>query len=328
MQPKGDTAPASWLVRARRLVRLFLGRMALFILLAAILWFLNALKGDYETSIQFPVEYINIPKGRALSAPLPDQITLRVGGSGYALLQYTSLISRPLLTFDMSTLSLQRDNQRGNYYTLTRQLFDKVSAQLDGNLRLLEIQPDTIRVHFSTVKKRMLPVRPAISVTYQRQYLPKGKPVITPDSVEVSGPAYLLDTMTVIHTGSIVDTGVKDTIRSTVNVEENRLLQYSHREIEVMIPVEKHTEATLQIPIVPVNFPPGVVVKIFPAKVTLSCMVGISDYEKINPALFRVIVNYNNLGNEPKLRVELENHPEYVSQVSLQPRLVEFIMEK
>lgn len=328
METKGDSLPASWPVRAKRLIRLFFGRMTLFILLAAILWFLNALKGTYETSIRFPVEYVNIPKGRALSAPLPDEISLKVSGSGYALLQYTSLFSRPLLTFDMSALSLQRDNQRGNYYTLTRQLFDNVGAQLAGNLRLLEIRPDTIRVNFSTVKKRMLPVKPAISVTYQRQYLPKGKAVITPDSVEVTGPAYLLDTMTVVHARSITQTGVKDTIRALLPIAENRLLQYSHRQIEVLIPVEKHTEATLQIPIVPVHFPPGVVVKLFPAKVTLHCMVGISDYEKLDPALFRVIVNYKTLGSEPKLRVELENRPEYISQVSLQPRLVEFIMEK
>ena len=247
------------------------------------------MKGDYETSITFPVEYVNIPKGRALSDPLPDQVTLKVGGSGYAILQYTSLFTRQAIAFDMSELSIQRDNQGGNYFTLTRQVFNNVSAQLTGNLRLLEIRPDTLWVRFSTLKKRRLPVKPTISVTYERQYLPKGKPILQPDSVEVSGPSYLLDTMTVVHAGTIKETGVKDTLRRVLSIPENKLLQFSHHQINVVIPVEKHTEATLQVPIVSVNFPPGVTVKTFPSQVTLNCMVGISDYEKLTPALFREI---------------------------------------
>ena len=59
-----------------------------FVFIATIFWFLNALSKDYTTTVSYPVNYKNLPKDKILIRELPDKLFLEVKGGGFALLRY------------------------------------------------------------------------------------------------------------------------------------------------------------------------------------------------------------------------------------------------
>jgi hypothetical protein len=66
-------------------------RLIIFIIcliLATILWFLNALSKNYTTQIAYPVRYIELPKNKFIINEPPSNLQLRVNAHGFTLLRY------------------------------------------------------------------------------------------------------------------------------------------------------------------------------------------------------------------------------------------------
>ena len=329
MKLMGKITIKELLSQAKSLARLFLGKMSVFVLLAAIMWLLNALNKNYTADIIFPVKYINLPQDRIVSNPEQDEVRLKLSGTGYSLLQQTATMAKQPVILDMSVIARHRDNNRNANYILTRQALEYVNNLFGNDLNLIEIKPDTLWLDYSLLKTRRIAVKPDISITYKKEYLPKSEPVITPDTIEVKGPANVLDTISYIYTDIIKYRNVQNPVKAQANIKKtHNSLQYSVDKVQVYIPVERYTEASVEIPVTPVNFPAGFTVKLFPVSVSLSCMVGINDYDSLKPSDFKIIVDYNKADGESKLRAQLTEHPTHIINAVFQPQLVEFIMEK
>jgi hypothetical protein len=70
-------------------------------------------------------------------------------------------------------------------------------------------------------------------------------------------------------------------------------------------------------------------IKTFPAKVKVTCRIGLSQYNKLNKGSFRAIVDYSHRsGVISKLRVVLDKAPETVLSVDHFPKDVDYIIER
>ena len=78
------------------------------------------------------------------------------------------------------------------------------------------------------------------------------------------------------------------------------------------------------------NVPYGYDLKTFPGNVSVSCMVSLSNYDKISPMLFKAIVDYNSISDnkQSKLKINLVKYPSVVSNIKIYPKSVEYIIEK
>jgi hypothetical protein len=86
--------------RRRRQVAIFL----FCILIAMVLWFLRALENNYETQINHPVRFTNLPDDYVLLRPLPRKITLDVEALGFSILKHNWNFSKTPLTIDFREL--------------------------------------------------------------------------------------------------------------------------------------------------------------------------------------------------------------------------------
>jgi hypothetical protein len=86
--------------KRRRQVAIFL----FCILIAMVLWFLRALENTYETQINHPVRYTNLPDDYVLLRPLPRKITLEVEALGFSILKHNWNFSKTPLTIDFREL--------------------------------------------------------------------------------------------------------------------------------------------------------------------------------------------------------------------------------
>lgn len=312
-------------LRRKTLIFLF------FLLVAIVIWLMKALEKNYTTEIDYPVRYRNFPSDKTLIGEVPDHLQLTVYAHGYVLLQH-KISSRYIpLVISVKSFSLKqmRGADSGFYFIETRLMSDYIDKQLSSKFEILNVQPDTLIFHFADVISRKLPVESKVSYTLDKQLILKSKPVPVPDSVEISGPDYIIDTLKYIETkqrdlGLVSESGTYE-----INLNSIEHCTLVNDKIGMEFQVEKFTEKSLAVPIQIKDAPDSLKVITFPSNVNITCQVGLSNYEKLQPGMFSATVNYNEIREgKPRLKVELLRSPEFITALKFSPRSVEYLIEK
>lgn len=314
-------------IRVNRRVMVFL----FFLAVSIIIWFLNALSREYTTRINYPVRYTNYPENMVMVGELPSRLRLMVNAHGFTLVRH--YIGRRMLpiVFDVNSFSLNRmpETDTRNFYVITSVAVNRISGQLGSEIEIIDIQPDTLFFRFADMITRKLPVKPVLDVQLEQQFMIRGNIVVEPDSVYVSGPGTVVDTMEFVPAMPVSKSGVSRPVSDIVRLREYDRVSLSESRVRVTIPVEQFTESKLKIRIEPVNLPDTLTMKTFPSEITVSYMVALSDYEKANTQQFRATVDYNKAGSgDGRLNVEITNQPAFVRNVRFSPQLVDYIIER
>ncbi|MGP8215906.1 MAG: hypothetical protein ACLQQ4_10110 [Bacteroidia bacterium] len=115
------------------------------LLLATILWFMNALSKKYDEPLKFYVNYENLPQGNKLY-PSSYTVQIKVNTSGYRILAYKFGISDPTIKLDVNQF------RHNYYYAFTSQKhMEKLQEQLGDAVKINEITPDTLFLHTQPV---------------------------------------------------------------------------------------------------------------------------------------------------------------------------------
>jgi len=303
-----------------------------FLLLSVIFWFITALSKDYITEISYPIRYIKMPEDKVLVSDMPDKLFLSVNTQGYTLLKHKLKSRLSPIPFDVNSFRLNRipGSDSNTFYILTSYAENRIQSQLSSDIELLDISPDSLIFKFAGEVNRQLPVRPRYEITFDQQFMQVGNVELDPDSIIVSGPETILDTMTEVSTELEILRNVNKSIEFSASIPEVNKLEYNKDKVKISIPVEKYTEASVSIPVKYMNLPDSLEMKLFPREIRLTCKVGLSDYDNVAEHSFTAMVDYleieKNLGS--KLQVELTTIPEYVQSVNFHPKSVEYIIER
>ena len=74
----------------------------LFSILSVVFWFMTKLSKEYDTSIKYPVSYINLPSNKLLQEKPLEYIDIRIKATGFKLI--SSKVSPLKLTIDASNI--------------------------------------------------------------------------------------------------------------------------------------------------------------------------------------------------------------------------------
>ncbi len=302
-----------------------------FLILSFFFWFLNNLSKDVHTVVSYPVRYVNPPTDRVQKGELPGRLNLVVRGSGYSLLQLRMSGGRSPAIVDMTrTRHLMKPVGESDVsYLLTDDLSDIFSRQLRADFDIVTIEPDTLFFHFDEIMSAMVPVVPDIVITTDRHYRVRGAPMADPDSVMVTGPRNIVDTLSKIFTVTREMSGVNRTTDVTLQLAVDGSLSVNPRRVSVNIPVEQFTEARLNLEVEIINNREGIVVRMFPPEVTATILVALSDYNRLQESNVRAVVDLESidLHGVDKLPVQIVNLPSYVEVVRHTPRELDFLIE-
>ena len=303
-----------------------------FLLIAIAIWYLNALNKDYTIDLKFAVKYTDLPEDKVLTNTPPEYLTLNISAQGFTLLKYRFGLIYPLtLEASYQTLRKRNNSPQEEYYLITQSIFDRISSQLT-DARLRYVLPDTVNFLLSETVRKKIPVKPMLQLQFEQGFFPKGNIQIDPDEITVTGPKALVDTMQYVYTRAKVYKKLKDTFKTSIELQSVHQLRFSEGEVNIVQVIERYTEATITTPIEPVNLPEGLTMKIFPGTVTINCMVSVADYEKLQAYMFRAVVDYNSVrditDNQVKAKVAILRTPDYVTDVKFNPKNVDFIIEK
>ncbi|MEA3461872.1 MAG: YbbR-like domain-containing protein [Bacteroidota bacterium] len=312
-------------LQSRKRILLF----SVFLLISASIWLLNALSKNYTTVIEYPLVYTDFPKDKVSVGDMPGHLDLQINSHGYALLRY-KLFRKPVpISFNVSEYNLNTGQDGSSAYILTRYLKEPIARQLPTELQLLEIAPDTLHFQFAGRVTRMVRIKPDFNYSIDKQFTIKDEIMLTPDSVEVTGPDILLDTLAYVYTEGLDLGELTKNYEDKVRLSRMAEMAYSVSRVECFIELERFTELQVTVPIEVLNLPDSIVLQTFPSNIMINCKVGLSKYERIESYPFRAVVDYEKIDERVQtLNVSIQNLPDYLLGYEYSPKTVEFLKSR
>jgi len=303
----------------------------IFVGIATFLWFLWTMEKEYTSVISNPVEFTKLPENRVLVNNLPDKLHMEVTGGGFALLRHNWDISKTPIKIDFQEIyqGQFKNSQSGNIVLSLNQIRTRFSAQLT-NIKVNSVIPDTVSFSFASLVKKTVPVRADLELELEKQFMVRGGVIVTPDSIEISGPSVVLDTIHEVYTSPLKLKKVETTTQRNLSlVQVHDKISLSKKRVQVEIPVEQFTEKTIETGLITVNVPDSLILRLFPANVNVTFRVVMSEFEKSKPESFLLGVDYNHIteGDPSRIRIQIFKSPEFISNIRINPETVDYILE-
>jgi hypothetical protein len=120
------------------------------LLIATLLWLVKALEKQYDTTVSIPVQYINLPENRVLVNPPPTRLNVKLRAQGFTLLRHKLGLSISPIDFDVKTLNTNTIDKKNpsDFYVLSNKFISRISNQVNSEITILDISPDTLFFHF------------------------------------------------------------------------------------------------------------------------------------------------------------------------------------
>ncbi|WP_298541021.1 YbbR-like domain-containing protein [uncultured Aquimarina sp.] len=296
-----------------------------FLAFTSILWLFIQFSKNYTQEVAFDVQYINLPEDRILDENSDQDLKLTLNGNGFRLINYTW--SKPLLKFDITNAIEIKEN---DYYFYLGEANQSLKNKLNFNGRVLSVQKDTLKVILDINLKKKIPIQLTKEIEYAPGYGSDEGVVLSPDSITISGPKRIIDTIHQVTTENLKLDAVNTDYNKILSIKIDSLpprIQVVPKEVEANIVVSKFTEGSQEIPITLINVPDTREIKIFPKEVKVVYRVGLDKYNEINQRDFKVIADYNKVAEDSSfLILELIDMPTAIHDVRLQDKQVQFII--
>lgn len=297
-----------------------------FFLLAGSFWLLQTLNNDYEVELIVPVRLNDVPDDVIITSEPVSNVRIKVKDRGTILVNYMFGKGIKPLKLDFK----EKENSDDNHVRLLPEDYQKkLQAQLKNSTQILSVLPDTIDYIYSTGSSKRVPVRLQGNISAARRYY-LADTLLIPDSVTIYAPPAVLDTIMVASTNYLVAEDISDTLRSKLSLSTLRGVKFQPTQVDVVLPVDVYTQKKVEIPLVGVNFPPEMILRTFPSKIEITFQVGSRRFNEFDANDFAIYVPYEELiglGSE-KYHVNLSHIPDGVSNVSISPTQVDFLIEK
>jgi YbbR domain-containing protein len=175
---------------------------------AVIFWFLSALNKEHTTVLALPIT-LSFDQERFIPIkPLPQKLLVNVTGNGWDLLLKS-------LGYQTAPIEINLERPDLTPYILASSLRNELAISA-GKLNINFIVSDTLRTAIDkrVSKKLKLDINPA-GLSFSQGYGFHDKPLASPDTVSVNGPATLVDSLS----GVLILNPVKKRIAENVTFD-------------------------------------------------------------------------------------------------------------
>ncbi|HYK76575.1 MAG TPA: YbbR-like domain-containing protein [Daejeonella sp.] len=303
-------------------------RLSIFFICLALAvgaWLFFALGNRYVYQVKTLVNYINFPQNKAFHPLQSDTVKLQVEGTGWQLLFARLRVNPQSVNVNLRELS------KHNYVSFSDQLIP-INQQLESNQKIINVQPDTLYFDFSARSIKKVPIKLQQNILFKSQYGISGPIKLVPGYVTITGPRDDLAQMDSWDTENLQLKNISNSITSTVALKKPQKANVSiyPAMVGVNIPVDEFTETSIEVPVKILNNKPYQDVKLLPDKITITLMVALNNYEKIDRNDFDVTVNLDNWREwgYSKLPVHVRQVPSYCKIVRIEPQTIDFLIRK
>ncbi|MCR5270980.1 MAG: YbbR-like domain-containing protein [Prevotella sp.] len=297
-----------------------------FFALAGIFWLLMTLDVQYEQELKIPVRYVNVPKNAVITSNEIDTVRVVVGDKGITLLALLYGNSDKCIDIDFDNFA--RSNGTG---VITNSDLQKlISKTLPASSRIVSVKPEKLVFYYNYGEKKKVPVR------IQGQVIPEPLYFISetrysPDSVTIYASRKKLDSISVVYTEELHYENFHDTLTIETSLARLSGVKMVPNKVSVCFITDVLTEESIDnIPIIGINMPEGKVLRTFPAKVKITFVTGMKDFQSLTPDDFLVVADYEefNRSESTKCNIYLKKVPTAIQQAKLSVNQVDYLIEE
>ena len=297
-----------------------------FLLLAIIFWALTKFSKQNTASISTSIEYQNLPENYLLADNNPDKIDFYITTNGIGFLVYK--MKEPTVTIDVSKYF---DNETKKARVTDQELKDELAKQIGYTGSVRNLSEKTIDIKLQGVQSKKIPVVVKARVNYKEGFRALDSIRAKPDSILVSGPSRLLDSITAIATKEVTFENVGGAVSKKVELVT---LPYGGlvskvKQVTLIQEVAEFAQKKMSIPVTVINVPENTIIKLIPERITVTCVMPIEKFSTISEKDFEVVCNYAERNTEENfLSPNLEKFPIYAKNIELLPKKIDFLIFK
>ncbi|TDN88719.1 hypothetical protein DET49_10841 [Salegentibacter sp. 24] len=296
-----------------------------FLLFSSLIWFFVQISKEYTQVIDIPVSYVNIPMDKTLSKNRPENLKLRIQDKGFAIWYYQ--LFKPTIKLDLGKATIDDGELIYNFEANREVLEDQVNINFE-KARFIQ---EKIAIDYQPKKKKKIAVNPDIDLSYAVGYSANEPIKLRPDSVTVSGPENIIDTLQNLHTVYLKINDIKADIAGKVEIDTSNLgmLSFYTNEVAYSQNVEKFTEGNVKVPVEVLNVPINTNIVIFPKEVLVYFQVNLQQFEMVEAENFRVVCDFNDIDEgDDFIIAHIAEAPSFVRNLRLNERTIQFVIKR
>ncbi len=299
----------------------------LFVLLSFIILLLSKLSREYTNTVTFNITSKNVSEKAVILKDSSHKLKVTLNTQGFKWLKYYFL--KPNLEIDFVNDVTKADSI---FVWSTAKGFPTINNQFDKTVKVISINPDTLRFKYDENAIKLIPVIANVAINYSPGFNAVEEKLIEPDSVKIIGPGSLLAKVNYVTTKLFKAENVRASISETLALDIDSLdkaIKIQVKKVKLKYNVEKFTEGTLSIPIEVINVPKTIALTHFPKTINVYYFTSLKSFKDIRKDDFKVVCDYKELlENSAYLTPKLVKQPNSIKRVRMQQQNVEFIITK
>lgn len=309
-----------------KLKELKIGAFLVCLGISTLIWLFLQLSEASKSVVRFKVNYNNVEKGYVLAKKLPEFIDVEVEAHGFSLLNVELSDKIQTLDVDLSQMIYRENKDEKNTIWTTSSTISSFSKQINADVLIKKIYPDTIHIQLSKKFYKSVPAKFEGELTFEDQYI-LHQLSIHPDSIIISGPKHLLKTINYLPVKTNFQSINEDMLQKAKVLNPSDLVQVETKEVEVKVAVDLIQKSSMKVPVKVINMPNGYELKLFPASIEIEFIGGRKSMEKITSKDFKLYVNFDEITDyqiDQELPLILESYPENLSKIALKTSKVAY----
>jgi len=284
---------------------------------------LSKLTSNYTKTIVFAVKAVDVPSDQVVLDQSIDSIRLELKGYGYNLAKY--YIDQPIIEISLNNL-----NKVKSKYQWTKQRnFSDLQSKFNKSVSLVSSSVDQIDFIIEQYESKKVPIELELAIGYKSGFDSFQEYKLSKDSITVTGPNSLIDTINVIQTHKLVLNQIDSEVNTKIRIKspENNNITHSDTEIDFQLKAEKFTEESIKVPITIVNIDDNMKINYYPKVVSVLYRVSIKDYKAVNPMDFRVECDLNTINKDNSVLISgITKKPSNVKKCRIENNQIQYVI--
>ena len=296
-----------------------------FLGFSTIIWVFVQFSKQYTTVIELPISYINLPKDKILLENSPKYLDLRLQDKGFNIAIYKFFPKE--LKIDLSEAEAIDGQLVYNLELHKEVIFLKLRMDYE-NAGFLQ---EKLKIDFQQRAVKRVAINSKINLGFTVGYSALDRIKLQPDSITISGPENILDTLSQVNTKALKIGNINKDIEGRIKLDRSNLgtVVFYLDEVSYSLRTDKFTEGKVEIPIEMINVPEKMNVVIFPKEVIVYYQVSLHEFDKVKPSKFKVIVDFkNSLDSDGYLLAQIVEHPDIVNNLRLNENKILFVIKR
>ncbi len=293
----------------------------LTMLLSSLLWIFVSLDGEYFTSVNFNIKFIDIPEGYSVSSVSSDEINLQIKAQGYTL---AKLIYGPKNDFSIAVKE-EGGIQKAN---LINELDH--NPWVTSSIQINDISPADIDFMIERIDTKYVSINPMLNLDFKAGYGLIGDIKVTPDTVKINGPVSILSQIEKINTISMSVPDIESNQKIITGIEIPEYIKSEIVDCQVEFEVQKIVDKTFEeILIETKGVPLSKELIIYPAKIHVILRGGINILGQMSSDQITAFVTYDQAIADTLGSLEpIVEFPDNAEFIDTKPNKLEYIIKQ